>query len=256
MEQYYSELGLMASAAMLGAFHTLIGPDHYLPFVALAKCRKWGISKTMLTTFICGLGHTMSSIVIGCVGIFIGMGVGAVERSAEVLQSIDGSRADIVKWLFLGFALAYMIYGVKRGLSNSAHMHRHFDGTVHCHGTDGEVSGCGCGGEDAPLVQHSHFAPMSNSANFWVLFILFVLGPCEILIPLVMYPASRGDWFGVLGISFAFSFATIFTMMALVFALMKGMSKINIKTKFFEKWNCAITGFVFFCCALLMFIGL
>lgn len=39
---------LALTAAPIGFFHTLLGPDHYLPFLVMAKARKWWIIKTRL----------------------------------------------------------------------------------------------------------------------------------------------------------------------------------------------------------------
>ena len=50
----------------------------------------------------------------------------------------------------------------------------------------------------------------------WSLFIIFVLGPCEPLIPLLMVPAlDYGAW-GVVQVALAFGLTTIGTMMLVV----------------------------------------
>ena len=36
---------LLISAASIGFFHTLFGPDHYLPFIVMGKARKWSVKK-------------------------------------------------------------------------------------------------------------------------------------------------------------------------------------------------------------------
>ena len=63
---------LLSTAAAIAFIHTLIGPDHYLVFVALGKARNWTLSKTLRITSICGIGHVLSSVVIGSIGIFFG----------------------------------------------------------------------------------------------------------------------------------------------------------------------------------------
>ncbi len=50
----------------------------------------------------------------------------------------------------------------------------------------------------------------------WSLFIIFVLGPCEPLIPLLMAPAYAMDWFVVVAVVALFAFVTIGTMLAVV----------------------------------------
>jgi len=71
---------LAATAATLGFVHTLIGPDHYLPFIVISRARKWKLRKTMWISFLCGLGHVLSSVALGFLGIALGMAVGYLEK--------------------------------------------------------------------------------------------------------------------------------------------------------------------------------
>ncbi|MBL7071591.1 MAG: hypothetical protein ISS26_05425 [Candidatus Omnitrophica bacterium] len=50
-------MALYITAASIGFFHTLLGPDHYLPFIVIGKARKWSLAKLSIVTFLCGLGH-------------------------------------------------------------------------------------------------------------------------------------------------------------------------------------------------------
>ena len=50
-------LVLCGTAAAIAFLHTLAGPDHYLPFVAMSKARDWTVRKTLLITFLCGIGE-------------------------------------------------------------------------------------------------------------------------------------------------------------------------------------------------------
>ena len=47
------------TAASIGLFHTLLGPDHYLPFIVMAQARKWSLVKTTCITALCGAGHVL-----------------------------------------------------------------------------------------------------------------------------------------------------------------------------------------------------
>ena len=58
---------LSVTAISIGFFHTLLGPDHYLPFIVLSQARNWSLKKTMIITFLCGLGHVLSSVILGLV---------------------------------------------------------------------------------------------------------------------------------------------------------------------------------------------
>ena len=55
---------LWLTAFLTAVIHTITGPDHYLPFIAIAKSRDFSLKKTLLWTFICGLGHIGSALLI------------------------------------------------------------------------------------------------------------------------------------------------------------------------------------------------
>ena len=54
-ERTIATLSLLA--LYIGFFHTLIGPDHYLPFIVMARARRWSMFKTGWITVLCGIGH-------------------------------------------------------------------------------------------------------------------------------------------------------------------------------------------------------
>ena len=85
---------LIGTAASIGFTHTILGPDHYLPFIVLAKARQWTSIKTAIITLLCGIGHILSSIALGFIGIAIGT---AVFR----LESIESFRGEVAAWLLL-----------------------------------------------------------------------------------------------------------------------------------------------------------
>ncbi len=77
-----SEITILAlTAASVGFVHTLFGPDHYLPFIVLAKSRKWSYRKTGIITLACGLGHVGSSIVLGLIGVAFGLGIHKLDNT-------------------------------------------------------------------------------------------------------------------------------------------------------------------------------
>ena len=91
------------AGAAIALTHTLLGPDHYVPFIAIGRARGWSVRRTLVVTVLCGAAHVLSSVLIG---------------------------------------------GVR-------------------------------------------------TVAFWTLVIVFVLGPCEPPIPLLMFPAMQHDWHGM-----------------------------------------------------------
>ena len=249
---------LLLTAASIGFVPTLLGPDHYLPFVALSKARGWSIARTSAITAACGVGHVLSSILIGAVGIAAGA---AVER----LVDIESWRGDVAAWLLFGFGLAYLAWGIKRALRGETHSHAHVhaDGTRHTHSHDHRL---------APHV-HPHatqpagqaavtYAPVEPSRTAalvtpWTLFIIFVFGPCEPLIPVLMYPAAHANWLAVTAVCLAFGLATLATMLSVVLLLRRGLDALGTRAHGMERWSHAIAGATLSACAAaIIFLGL
>ena len=85
---------LYITAATIGFLHTVFGPDHYVPFIVMSKARKWSTAKTAILTFLCGIGHITSSVLIGFVGIFFGIEV-------MKLKALESFRGNIAGWFLL-----------------------------------------------------------------------------------------------------------------------------------------------------------
>ena len=119
---------LMASAASIGFFHTLFGPDHYLPFIVMAKSGRWSIQKTTFITVLCGLGHVLGSVVLGLLGVAMGV---ALSR----LEIIEAVRGELAAWILIAFGLVYFVWGVRQAIRNKPHVHLHVhaDGALHKH---------------------------------------------------------------------------------------------------------------------------
>lgn len=229
---------LSATALSVGFLHTLLGPDHYLPFIVLSQAKKWNVRKTMIITFLCGLGHVGSSVVLGFIGIAVGI-------SVNRLVAAESFRGNIAGWLFIAFGLVYLIISLRNLNRKHRHSHRHFHlgGESHEH-------------EHDHMEQHVHVHetdPVSTTP--WILFLIFIFGPCEPLIPLVMYPASKNNIHGVVVVSVLFAIVTIATMMTIVLAFKLGLSRISLKP--FEKYNHVIAGSIILLSGLaIQFLGL
>ena len=98
---------LIIAAVSIGFFHTLFGPDHYLPFIMMAWARKWSVLKTSVITFLCGIGHIGSSVVLGLAGVALGLAV----NKLEVVESV---RGNVAAWLLIAFGLVYFVWGLRR----------------------------------------------------------------------------------------------------------------------------------------------
>ncbi len=227
---------LIWTAISIGFIHTIIGPDHYLPFIMIGKAREWSLSKILWITILCGIGHVLGSVLLGVVGVLLGISVG-------FLENVESVRGDVASWLLIGFGIAYAAWGLRIGLRASEHIHEHdHDGHDHQH-------------SHHHLGSHAHIHGNQKSITPWALFIIFVLGPCEPLIPILMYPAAQGSWIDLVWVTLAFGITTILTMTAVVFIISKGL--ININLGFLEKYTHAIAGLIIALAGLsIKFLGL
>lgn len=229
---------LSATAVSIGFVHTILGPDHYLPFIVLSEAKKWNLKKTMFITFLCGLGHVLSSVVLGLIGIGVGI-------SVNKLVKVESFRGSIAAWLFIAFGLVYLVISIRNLVRKKSHSHKHLhiDGEQHTHEHDHSKN-----------HTHIHSGDVVKTTP-WILFLIFVFGPCEPLIPILMYPAAQNNIYGTVIVSLLFSAVTIATMMAVVLAFKLGFSKINLQPV--EKYSNIIAGSMILLSGLaIQFLGL
>ncbi|MFK7957696.1 MAG: hypothetical protein AB8B96_16470 [Lysobacterales bacterium] len=239
MDWLTPEIAALSVTAITIAFaHTLLGPDHYLPFVALSKARRWSLKKTLGITTICGLGHAAGSVLLGFVGIALG-------TALTTMTGIENWRGDLAAWGLTAFGLIYLAISIKRlGRKRShSHHHAHGDGTVHDHPHDHH-------GQHA----HPHTENGNNRQVSWTIFIVFVLGPCEALIPLLMVPASQNNMPGVWLVTSLFVLVTLMTMLAAVALSLVGLRQVKLPA--IERYSGVIAGAAICFCGVAMVAGL
>ena len=219
---------LLGTAITLALSHTLIGVDHYIPFIALSKANNWTIRKTIYVVLICGFGHVLGSVILGIIGITLFMQV----TSFDGIQDI---RDDIATYVLIAFGLIYTIYGIINAVKNKPHTHMVLDGQaiIHSHSHNGE--------------DHEHKTKKTSSA-FWGLFIFFVLGACKPIIPLMMKIAAENNIFTLVLITVSFSVFTVSTMLLMTLLGVKGIQL--IKTDKLERYAHLIAGSAVLVCGL------
>lgn len=184
---------LLTSALTIGFIHTAIGIDHSLPFVVLGKTRGWTLLRTLTITAICGVAHVASSVLIAGIGLGIGIAGSQLER-------VESTRGGWAAWVLVGFGLAYSAVALIKLKTNHLRQHEH----------EGD---------------HAHWRKLSESADMTAmpvkrlmpaLLVIFALGPCEALLPLLTASGISLSLFQGMMVALVFSFATIFAMLFLV----------------------------------------
>ncbi len=153
------------------AFFHALAPDHWVPFVALAKGSRWSMTKLAWVTTLAGIGHVASSLLLGMLGLWAGI---AVNR----LEGAESWRGGIAIWLLIGFGVAYALWGIKHA------QHHH------------------------PHVTVQEAVKVYAARRVWMLIAILVFGPCEPLIPL-MFLASEKGMGAVWTMSLIFSVVTV-----------------------------------------------
>jgi hypothetical protein len=225
---------LLITAISIACLHTITGPDHYVPFIALSKARGWSFRKTLIWTIICGCGHVWSSVLLA-------LGGAAIGWSLSKVSWLENVRGGIAGWVLLFFGLIYGIWGLIRAYKNNPHKHfdTYEDGSIyvyeHKHGT-------------TVLPKERH------KVTPWVMFIIFLLGPCEPMIPLLYYPAAQHSWQGMLLLIAVYTSVTLATMIIMVVLGYYGIA--FLKTGRLEKYMHALGGLTLFICgAGMVFMG-
>ena len=106
------------------------------------------------------------------------------------LVATEGIRGDLAGWALLAFGLMYLAWGLRK--AGRSHVHNH------------------------------------RSITPWALFIVFLLGPCEALIPLFMYPAAQQDGALVIAVATVFGLVTLLTMLAGVALTTLGLERLRL----------------------------
>ncbi len=228
---------LLVTSASLGFIHTVLGVDHYIPFIALSKSLNWSKIKTIVITTLCGIGHVLSTVIIGVIGIALGL-------SISKLESIENTRGEIAGWLLITFGLAYTIYGIFSAKKKHSHAHFHPEQNLnhtHEHNHKG--------------IEHKHIHNKPEKISGWALFIIFVFGPCEALIPVLMLPAANHSISGLVLVTLIFGITTILTMVIMVLFGLYGIKLLPEKK--LEKHIHTLAGLTILICGIgVQFFGL
>lgn len=92
---------------MLSVLHALI-PNHWLPVLAISKKENWTLSQTTSVTFISGLSHALSTVIIGIIIGIVGL---------KLADKVEGFTHIIAPVILIALGV-FFIY--------QHHRHKHF----------------------------------------------------------------------------------------------------------------------------------
>lgn len=190
-------LVLLSSAVTLGVLHTAVGIDHSLPFVVLGATRGWSLAKTLLITGLCGVLHVLSSVVIAGVGLSLGV-------AASRIGFVESMRGSSAAWLLVSLGTIYTAVALWKRKAHRA--------LPHVHGAHGHGSREGW----HELSERADQVSMPARSLMPALFVIFALGPCEALLPLLTASGVALSPGRAAVVALVFSIATVATMLLTV----------------------------------------
>lgn len=167
-------------------------PTHWLPFVLAARSQKWTYSKTMSILLIAGIGHVLTTSVIGAGLVWFGL------KISDTLQSLLVLAASASLFLF---GLYYIIQS-RRGITHAHCSHNH---------------------------PHTHDYKEKSKDGWAILSLLTLLtfSPCESFIPVYVSAWPLG-WFGFFGLTLVLAVGTLAAMILFTSMAFYGFRQINL----------------------------
>jgi sulfite exporter TauE/SafE len=194
---------IFLGSLLLSLIHALI-PHHWIPIIAISKTEKWTNKEAIFATFITGLSHMVSTIIIGIIVGFIGI------KLAESYSSITSIAAPTI---LLVIGIVYLILDLR-----AKHHHHHFE-----------------------IEDIASQNKKSKTAILTSLSIAMFLTPC-VEIEAYYFQAATYGWSGILVVSAVYLIMTLLFMFGLVYLGLKGVNKLNLS--YLEHHAKRITGIV------------
>lgn len=195
---------IFLGSLLLSLIHALI-PHHWIPIIAISKTEKWTNREAIFATFITGLSHMISTIVIGIIVGFVGI---------KLFEKYSSITSIVAPTILLVIGIIYLILDFRAG----HHHHHHFD-------------------VDEKQLKNRR----SKTAIITSLSIAMFLTPC-VEIEAYYFQAANFGWAGIFTVSAVYLIMTLAFMSALVYIGLNGVNKLNLS--FLEHHAKRITGTV------------
>ena len=234
---------LLLTTISTAAFHTLI-PDHWLPFVLVARTEGWDTRRTALMTAGSALLHVLFSIGLGIAALGVG-------RGASNAVGFGESIGRLSSVLLIIFGAAYALWFLARGgHQHSFGMHpHHAPGTAHTSSTphphDLEDS-AGIGSSRAVAVAgvpnvrpDAVAATRRGTLSGLSLAGIVGMNPCVLVIPYICVAGSMGTA-PLLMVAGAFAVSTVVSMMGVTLIGLKGTAR--LESPFLMRYGEVVSG--------------
>jgi len=227
---------IAATGFFVAFFHAAI-PTHWLPFVLVARTRKWSRSKALSVSVFAGIGHVALTSLLGLAIAWFGFQLD--EHFGHTFTKVAGAVLLVVGLFYFW-----------RQWQGKGLLHHHTPGGHH------EPSSH-CGNEQHG---HSHLeselegsALVSKGKGDWAaisgLFVMLTLSPCEGFLPVYLSGVQFG-WQGFFILSAILALGTLAGMLLFTWLTLVGLEKVELKR--IERWESGLLGLVFSVLGVLM----
>lgn len=192
-------------------------PTHWLPFVLASRTQKWSYKKTFSILMIAGLGHVLTTTLLGAAVVWFGV-------------KLSEQAGQILVFVAAGGVFAFGAYNIVQ----------HFRGHTHSH----------C---DSTVPHHHHDFSKTASDGWAVLSLLSLLtfSPCESFLPVYVSAWPLG-WTGFLVLSMVLGVGTLLAMT--VFMTVVYFGSVKLKLHWLENNEKLIFGIMLLFLSLMIYV--
>ena len=219
---------LFLSSCSTAIIHALI-PDHWLPFVLLARAQTWSDRRTLTLVGITGAIHVSVSIAVGAGVILLGT------ASAHGLAERLGSSLELLAGLLLiAFGLIYGLWAHRR--------------EARAHAPAGNQGPAPAG---TPMHAHGHLLSRWSRGvrSGGALVAIIGISPCVLLQPILFAAGAEGP-IAAVAAAVGFALCTVGTMLCVTFVATHGMRRLDLR--FFARFGDLVSGLVIAAIGLLV----
>jgi hypothetical protein len=229
---------LVATTVATAVLHTLI-PDHWLPFVLVARSEGWGARRTAAITGGAAVLHVVVSLSLGIAAHYLA-------RGAEAAAGVGESIETVSAYLLTGFGLIYAGWFLVRGghqHSFGMHPHHapeqaHLPGRLHPHALESSgwqvsrsaAGRAGVAGPGTAKGRRSRALALAAIVGF---------NPCVLVIPYIYLAGTMGLRALVL-VALSFAASTVGCMVTVVLLGLRGTAR--LESPFLMRYGEAVSG--------------
>lgn len=216
-----TQLVLILAVAAVGVLHTLV-PDHWAPITLLARQNGWTRGETARAAALAGLGHTLSTLLIGAIVWIAGALFAA--RFGHLIGSLSSlALVAFGGWIAVGAWRDLHRHDHGHSHMGHAHVHRHGDSKEHRHWHDHHEADWHDSAGGA-IAEHEHEHATSKRTA-----LLLILGSSPMVegIP-AFFAAGRFGAAQLVVMSVVFALATIATYIVLCVASAQSLQRLHL----------------------------